>query len=134
MTVKETVNGTPEIVKVIVGGMVTLFVSVSVYFITDYNRLREAEESRIAKEIADEKIKELKEITKDIESKLIDEIAYRKIYKERVLQSVDSLMKATAKGKDITQEILEHTIKNPNDIPKEEREEIYHELEIHRIP
>lgn len=124
---------TPEVVKILVGGLITITVSVIVYFITDYKRLADLEEAHIKQALVEKKTEELKELTVKLDSILTLERAERKIYKESVKITIDSLLKNKSIDSRLTEEILENTLSNPNPIPKKDRDEIYKELEVFKI-
>lgn len=133
MTVKETVNNTPEIVKIIVGAVVTIAVSAVVFFIKDYTALKEMQKMRIKEAVIEEKTRELKELTASLDSILMVERTERFAYKVRMERTLDSLIDNNKLNSSLTEEILKETITNPNNISKEEKEEIRKELEKYRL-
>ena len=128
MTLREMANSTPEIVKIIVGGAVTLAVT----FIVHLNSSKEIEDSHIEEAIAKEKVKELADIAVRLDSLLRLERAERIIFNDGVKRTVDSLIKTKTIQSELTDEILKNTITHPSDISKEEREEIYKELQVYK--
>ncbi len=128
MTLREMANSTPEIVKIIVGGIVTLAVTLIVHF----NNSKEIEDSHIEEAIAKEKVKELGDIAVRLDSLLRLERAERIIFNDGVKRTVDSLIKTKTIQSKLTDEILKNTITNPADISKKEREEIYKELQVYK--
>ena len=127
MTLREMANSTPEIVKIIVGGIVTLALSLIVHL----NSSKEIEDSHIEEAIAKEKVKELGDIAVRLDSLLRLERAERIIFNDGVKRTVDSLIKTKTIQSKLTDEILKNTITNPSDISKKEREEIYKELQVY---
>ena len=128
MTLREMASSTPEIVKIIVGGIVTLALSLIVHL----NSSKEIEDSHIEEAIAKEKVKELGDIAVRLDSLLRLERAERIIFNDGVKRTVDSLIKTKTIQSKLTDEILKNTITNPADISKKEREEIYKELQIYK--
>jgi len=133
MTVKETVNNTPEIVKIIVGAVVTIAVSAVVFFIKDYTALKEIQKMRIKEAVIEEKTRELKELTASLDSMLMLERTERFAYKVRMERTLDSLIDNNKLNSSLTEEILKETITNPNNISKEEKQGIREELEKYRL-
>ena len=128
MTLREMANSTPEIVKIIVGGIVTLALSLIVHL----NSSKEIEDSHIEEAIAKEKVRELGDIAVRLDSLLRLERAERVIFNNSVKNTVDSLIKVKAIQSNLTDEILKNTITKPVDISKESREEIYKELQVYK--
>ena len=128
MTLREMANSTPEIVKIIVGGIVTLALSLIVHL----NSSKEIEDSHIEEAIAKEKVRELGDIAVRLDSLLRLERAERIIFNNSVKNTVDSLIKVKAIQSNLTDEILKNTITKPVDISKESREEIYKELQVYK--
>jgi hypothetical protein len=128
MTLREMANSTPEIVKIIVGGIVTLALSLIVHL----NSSKEIEDSHIEEAIAKEKVRELGDIAVRLDSLLRLERAERIIFNDGVKRTVDSLIKTKTIQSKLTDEILKNTITNPSDISKKEREEIYKELQVYK--